>query len=387
MKYLQRLIGPELLKAARNFPALILTGPRRAGKTTLLRRLFPGAESVLLEDPAVVDRVRADPNGFLDDLRLPVILDEIQNVPELFNHVRARIDARPRRFGQWLFTGSQEAPLMKGVTESMAGRAAIFRLLPLSLQENARVSVFRGGFPEVLARPSSADLWFSSYVQTYLERDVRAVSSIRNLATFRRFLALVASRCGGMLNKTDIAAPMGISVPTVTEWLSILEITGQIVLVPPYFENFGKRLVKSPKVYFVDSGLACHLLGIPSVHALRTSPFFGPIFEGFVAAEILKHRVNQGRAANLYYFRDERGLEVDFVVDCGNRRLALIEAKATRTPKPEMGRSLVSLAGSIKGHEINSCVVHDSSGPGGKPVALFPGVKAMSVDGLAEILT
>ena len=275
---------------------------------------------------------------------------------------------------------------MKGVTESMAGRAAVFRLLPLSLRETGRVSAFHGGFPEVLSRPAAARAWFSSYLQTYLERDVRAVRSIRDLATFRRFLTLVASRCGGILNKTDIAAPMGISVPTVTEWLGILEVTGQIVLVPPYFENFGKRLVKSPKLYIVDSGLACHLLGIPSATALRTSPFLGPIFEGFVAAEILKHRVNQGRAAGLYYFRDERGLEVDFVVDRGNRRLALIEAKATRTPRPDMARSLVSLARAIKGHEIRSCVVHDSSGAGAKPASLVPGVKAASIDALADIL-
>lgn len=386
MKYAPRRIGPVLLKAARSFPALILTGPRRAGKTTLFRRLFPGARNVLLEDPEVVNRIRADPNGFLDDLRLPAILDEIQNVPELFNHVRARIDAHPRRCGQWLFTGSQEAPLMKGVTESMAGRAAVFRLLPLSVEESPRVSVFCGGFPEALARPSSAGLWYSSYIQTYLERDVRAVSSIRDLSTFRRFLALVASRCGGMLNKTDIAAPMGISVPTVTEWLGILEITGQIVLVPPFFENFGKRLVKAPKLYFTDSGLACHLLGIPSVAALRTSPFLGPIFEGFVAAEILKHRVNQGRAANLYYFRDERGLEVDFLVDLGNRKLALLEAKATRTPNPGLARPLAALAKNTGSYEARSWLVHSATGEAAKPSALLPGVRSIGIESLGSIL-
>src|SRR5436309_156253 len=172
----------------------------------------------------------------------------------------------------------------------MTGRAAVLQLLPFSSSEQSRVSIVRGGFPEVLARPAAAALWFQSYVQTYLERDVRSVSSIRDLSTFRRFLALLASRCGQMLNKTDLAAPLGVSVPTIGEWLSILEVTGQIVLVPPFYENFGKRLVKSPKLYFLDSGLACHLLGIDTTRLLSRSPFLGPIFEGFLAAEIVKQQ-------------------------------------------------------------------------------------------------
>ena len=207
MRYVPRLITRQLEKATRGFAALVLTGPRRAGKTTLLRRAFPEASYRLLEDPEVVARVRSDPAAFLDDLRPPVILDEIQNTPELLGHVRARIDAAPTRRGRWLLTGSQDAPLMRGVTESMAGRAALLELWPLSIQETDKVSLFRGGYPEVLARPRSAELWYRSYIQTYLERDVRAISSIRDLATFRRFLALTASRCGQILNKTDLAAP------------------------------------------------------------------------------------------------------------------------------------------------------------------------------------
>jgi predicted AAA+ superfamily ATPase len=241
--YIERELGSHVLQAARGFPSLILTGPRRAGKTTLLRHLFPSAAYVLLEDPAVIARVRNDPHGFLGDLARPVILDEVQNAPELFNYVRALIDAAPKRKGQWLFTGSQEAGLMKGVTESMAGRAALLHLLPLSTSETTKVTMFRGGFPEVLARPSLRALWFQSYLQTYLERDVRAISSIRDLSTFRRFLALLASRCGQILNKTDLAAPLGVSVHAIGEWLSILEVTGQILLAPPFFENFGKRLI------------------------------------------------------------------------------------------------------------------------------------------------
>lgn len=279
MRYVRRDIEPVLKAAAKEFPAVVVTGPRRAGKTCLLRRLFPAAEYALLEDPDVVARVRADPRGFLDALagngpsQRCVILDEVQHTPELFAYVRSRIDARPRQTGRWLLTGSQESPLMQGVSESMAGRAAVLHLLPLSHHESPRVGPATGGYPEPLARPRSARLWFSSYVQTYLERDVRAVTAIRDLSTFRRFIGLLASRHGQLLNKTDLAAPLGVSIPTITQWLGILEITGQIIVVPPFFENAGKRLVKSPKVYIADSGLACHLLGIETQKQLDHSPF------------------------------------------------------------------------------------------------------------------
>ena len=325
MTFAPRTLTGDLIKASRSFAAVILTGPRRSGKTTLLRRVFPNASYHLLEDPDTVARLRADPRSFLDEVRLPAILDEIQNVPEVLNYVRARIDRAPRKTGQWLLTGSQEAPLMRGVTESMAGRAAVLQLLPFSLAEHPKVSVLRGGFPEVIARPAAASLWFRSYIQTYLERDVRAISEIRDLATFRRFLSLVATRCGQLLNRTDLAAPLGVSVPTISQWLSILETTGQILLVPPFYENFGKRLVKSPKLYFVDSGLACHLLNISSEIELRRSPFLGAIFEGFVASEVVKLQINAGRRKEVYYFRDQQGLEVDLVVPTGDRALTLTE--------------------------------------------------------------
>ena len=169
---------------------------------------------------------------------------------------------------------------MQGVSESMAGRAAVLQLYPLSARETPKVTLLRGGYPEVLARPADARLWFASYLQTYLERDVRAVTAVKDLATFRRFLALVASRHGQVLNKTDLAAPIGVSVPTITQWLGVLETTAQILIVPPFYENLGKRLIKSPKVYLADSGLACHLLGIDSDVELRKSPFAGGLFEG-----------------------------------------------------------------------------------------------------------
>ena len=378
--FIHRALTDQLLKAARSFAAVIVTGPRRSGKTTLLRRVFPKASYHLLEDPDTVARLRADPRSFLEEVRLPVILDEIQNVPEILNYVRARIDQAPRKTGQWLLTGSQEAPLMKGVTESMAGRAAVLQLLPFSSAEHPKVSVVRGGFPEVIARPSAASLWFRSYIQTYLERDVRAISDIRDLATFRRFLSLVASRCGQMLNKTDLAAPLGVSVPTISQWLSILETTAQILLVPPFYEHFGKRLVKSPKLHFVDSGLACHLLNISSERELSRSPFLGPLFEGFVASEIVKHQLNQGRRKEIYYFRDHQGLEIDLVVPTSDRALTLIEAKASRTVTPAMAESLVRLKHVVSQFDVTSLVVHRGTSGDAVLAAIRPGVKAVPVD-------
>jgi predicted AAA+ superfamily ATPase len=348
--------------------------------------VFPNASYHLLEDPDTVARFRADPRSFLDEVRLPVVLDEIQNVPEILNYVRARIDQSPRKAGQWLLTGSQEAPLMKGVTESMAGRAAVLQLLPFSSAEHPKVSPLRGGFPEAIHRPSAAPLWFSSYIQTYLERDVRAISDIRDLATFRRFLSLVASRCGQMLNKTDLAAPLGVSVPTISQWLNILEATAQIVLVHPFYENFGKRLVKTPKLYFVDSGLACHLLNISSENELRRSPFLGPIFEGFVASEIVKHQLNAGRRKEIYYFRDHQGLEVDLLVPTGDRVLTFIEAKASRTVTPAMAESLVRLGDAVSRYEVTSVVVHLGAPGGATFAAIRPGVKAVSIDRLLSLL-
>ena len=387
MRFIPRLLGDEVRRAARPFPALIITGPRRAGKTTLLRRLFPAATYRLLEDPDIVARVRTDPRAFMEDLRTPAILDEVQNTPEILAYVRTRIDAAPRRAGQWILTGSQDAALMRGVTESLAGRAAVFQLLPLSTQETDRVSLLRGGFPEVLARPAAAAVWFRSYVQTYLERDVRAVSAIRDLATFRRFVALLASRCGRVLNRTDLAAPLGGSVPTVSQWLSIMEVTAQIILVPPFFENFGKRLVKSPKLYFVDSGLACHLLGVESEQELSRSPFLGALFEGFVASEILKHQIGAGRPRQLYYFRDQQGLEVDFVVPAGHRRLVLVQAKASRTVMPQMGIPLDRLAAAVQRYQITRFLLYRPREESARLSALRPGVQAGDIGQLLALLS
>jgi hypothetical protein len=382
MRYIRRELERQVARAARGFPALILTGPRRAGKTSLLRRLYPGASYFLLEDPDVVARLRADPQGFLDSVRTPAILDEVQNVPEVLAYVRSRVDRQPRRTGQWLLTGSQEAPLMRGVSESMAGRAAVLQLLPLSSRESPRVTLLHGGYPEAVARPAHARLWFSSYLQTYLERDVRAITAVRDLATFRRFLALLATRHGQVLNRSALAAPVGVSVPTISQWLGVLETTAQILIVPPFYENLGKRLIKSPKIYISDSGLACHLLGIDTAAELAKSPFLGALFEGFIASEIVKTQVNAGSRRELYHFRDEQGLEVDFLVPGRGGSISLVECKAARTVTPAMAAAMERLAEAIRHRHprkvpVAMHLLHQAGGTGIRSTAVAPGIRAM----------
>jgi predicted AAA+ superfamily ATPase len=223
-------------------------------------------------------------------------------------------------------------------------------------------------------------------VQTYLERDVRSVAAIRDLAAFRRFLALLATRCGQVLNRSDLAAPLGVSVPTLSDWLAILEVTSQILLVPPFFESFGKRLIKSPKVYFADTGLACHLLGIETEAMLNRSPFLGPLFENFVATEVVKHQLNAGRARALYYFRDQQGLEVDFVVPLGEHRLALLEAKASLTLRPEDARPLHRLSAATARYATRAVVVHRKGRAPPATAALSEGVTATTPEALPAIL-
>jgi len=285
----------------------------------------------------------------------------------------------------FFLSGSQEAPRMQGATESLAGRAAIVQRMPLSIAESPKVAPLIGGFPEAVRLGRHADVWFRSSVQTYLERDTRAVTGVRDVTTFRRMHALVASRSGQMLNKTDSAAPLGVSVPTVTQWLSMREATGQLMVIPPYVESFAKRIAKTPKMYFADSRLACHLLGITSASELARSPFLGAVYEGFVAVEIAKAQINAGKRRELYGFRDKKRLEVDFIVPQPSKRIALVEVKASRTVGPSDARSLVRLASAAGASVAGAYGVHAlTRTEAGARVA--PGASAVSLAQLHERL-
>lgn len=256
--------------------------------------------------------------------------------------------------------------------------------MPLSFRERRRWDLLTGGFPEVVQRPGQSAVWFSSYLQTYLERDVRSLLSVRDLTTFRWFLSLLAARHGETLNKTDLAAPLGVSIPTIGHWLNVLEITGHILVVPPFYRNFSKRLVKSPKIYWIDPGLTCFLLGLETRRQLELSPFLGALFEGFIASEIVKNQTQRGRRKELYYFRDERGLEVDFVVPSPGGALTLVEAKTTHTPQPSLAAGLTNLLNAahkeLKGHVVQGVLVYRRGDAAPRTQALAPGIKALSVE-------
>lgn len=339
--WITRHVEARLRHSVRTRPVVVLTGARQTGKTSTLRRLFRRHAFVSLDLPTEAEQAEKEPDAFLLRHPPPVIVDEAQYAPALFRHLKAAVDARRGLNGQFLLTGSQKFTLMRGVSESLAGRADIVELETLSLAEirGARpgtaveTALVRGGFPELHANPDiDAVAFYSSYLATYLERDVRSLANVGSLRDFERFLRACALRSGNLLNKADLARDVGIAPSTANQWLSVLEASGQIALLEPWFSNRTKSIVKSPKLYLADSGLLCALLNIRSEEELRRSPAAGAVWETFVFAQLRHRERRAGRTGGLFFWRD-RTREVDFVVDIGGR-LEIYEAKWTELPSP-----------------------------------------------------
>jgi predicted AAA+ superfamily ATPase len=337
--WISRTIEPRLLRSAKTRPVVVLTGSRQSGKTSTLLRLFPGHAFVSLDLPTEAEQAEKDPGTFLQRHPPPVIIDEVQYAPGLFRHLKAAVDANRTRNGQFLLTGSQKFALMKNVSESLAGRADIIELETLSFAEiraalpktRIETALVRGGFPELYAnRDIDPAAFYSSYLATYLERDVRSLANVGSLRDFERFLRACALRSANLLNKADLARDVGIAPSTANHWLSMLEASGQIALLEPWFSNRTKSIVKSPKIYLTDTGLLCALLNVRPEDSLSKSPSIGALWETFVFAQLRDRGRRAGRTGGLFFWRD-RTREVDFVADSGGR-LELYEAKWTELP-------------------------------------------------------
>jgi uncharacterized protein len=319
----QRQANDTLLRLARGFPVLALTGPRQSGKTTLARSAFSQKPYVSLENPDERDFAESDPKRFLARFPEGAILDEVQRCPQLLSWLQGVVDER-QVMGQFILTGSAQFDLIAGMSQSLAGRVGRVELLPMSLPEMAQGGclpdspdslLLNGGYPAIYQRALAAADWFPNYVATYLERDVRQIIAVRDLSQFQRFVRMCAARSGQLLNLAALGADCGISAVTAREWLSVLEASYLVSRLPPYFQNFGKRLVKSPKLYFLDVGLMAWLLGIRDTASLSTHAARGALFETWVVSEMIKQRFNAGQPADLYFWRDSTGQEIDVLFE------------------------------------------------------------------------
>jgi len=335
---IKREIEPFLIEAAGQFKALALTGPRQSGKTTTVRMAFPDKPYVTLESPDERERALRDPRQFLSRLPDGGIIDEIQRAPQLFAYLQEILDAR-RDPGQFILTGSQQFGMMETISQSLAGRVAIFSLLPFSAQElkkggwlasSVDETLFRGGYPPVFDQQIQAPWWFDSYITTYVERDVRQITNVGDLILFQRFLTLCAGNVGQLVNANRIGSDCGVNHGTVSSWLSVLEASFVAFRLAPHHRNFRKRIVKTPKLYFWDTGLVIRLLGIQSAGQLATHPLRGSLFENWVIVEFMKRRFHSGRKSNLFFWRNNTGLEVDIIAEQADR-LMPVEIKSGGT--------------------------------------------------------
>ncbi len=353
MNYIEREMEKTLRLAWQYFPVLTVTGPRQSGKSTLFRHMFPEAVTYSLKDIQIREFALNDPVAFLGQTEKPLFIDEIQKAPDLIEYIQGIVDSHPER--KFLLSGSSQFELMKGVSESLAGRSGVYELMPMSFAETSGISsekdldtlLFDGFYPAVCSGKNVSKLYYPSYVKTYLEIDVRDLLNIKDMMQFLRFMKLCAARIGSIFNASELSGEVGVDSKTIASWLSVLQASYIIYLLPPYYENISKRLVKSPKLYFCDPGLACYLLDIESPRQLNRDKMRGNIFENFVVMEAVKHRMNAGKDGGVFFYRDSNKNEVDLLVK-EEGEITALEIKSSQTYSKSFADTLEKLPGWIK---------------------------------------
>lgn len=364
MDYIRRIISDKIEESFPFYSVIIVTGPRQAGKTTLCRYLFPDYKYYNLENPSIKDIVNNDPSKFIFDIKEGLIIDEIQHLPQLLSYIQVCVDENPHR--KFILTGSSDFALMENITQSLAGRAALFTLLPFSFREieeyvenqSADELMLNGFYPGVIVKKTPTDIFYSNYVSTYLERDLRNIKAIENLDLFRLFMKVLASRASCEFNSSSISAEIGVSAPTIRKWLGLLKTSYITFTLQPYYINIGKRLSKTPKVYFYDTGLLCYLLDIHNYTELQNHPLRGAIFENLVLTQFIKEKFNRKATWDLYFYRENKGREID-VLKTQGMDLNLYEIKSSKTFNKDFLSNLKVIKNLLGDKVVSSTLIYD----------------------------
>lgn len=363
MNYIYRSISKSILEANQYYSVITITGPRQVGKTTLCKNLFPDYTYINLERPAQRNIIEQDIEAFFANSNTHLIIDEVHHLPQILSYIQVLVDENPDR--KFVLTGSSNFALLHQITQSLAGRTALFTLLPFAHSELAETKdlstdqlLYQGFYPAIYTKKMPANMLYRDYYNTYVERDIHQLLKVKNLQSFQTFIRLCAGRVGSECNFSSLSNDVGVSVPTISEWVSILQASYIVWKLPPYFANINKRLVKTPKLYFYDTGLLCYLLGIENVQQLKTHPLRGSIFENMVLNEVLKSRFNQGKDNNLCFYRENKGYEVDLVSPQGNK-LSIMEIKSAQTFTKDFMRGIKHLEEVLGEDIVRSCVVYD----------------------------
>jgi len=365
MIIVDRDIEPSIIALAAQYPVITITGPRQSGKTTLAKKLFPEKLYINLENPDQRELAKQDPRAFLHQIRNGAVLDEIQRAPEILSYLQEMIDAHPIK-GHYVLTGSNHFTLLDSVTQSLAGRTVLLKLLPLTIGEIAAKTgkfstddlILHGFYPGVYSGKLNPTIAYRSYYETYIERDLRQILQIRHLALFQKFVRLCAGRIGQLFIASNLANEVGVSIATIQSWASILQASYILYFLPPYYANINKRLIKASKLYFYDVGLASYLLGIENVQQLSRDPLRGGLFENMVLMELLKYRANHGLDPNLFFYRDNHQNEVDVVFKCGSR-LRPLEIKSAQTFNASFTKGLYYLLKLLPDSVKDGSIVYD----------------------------